>query len=281
MKRVLTGVLGLDKLLMGGVWKYSVVTVVGTAGTGKTTFAIQFLRMGLKLGERGIFISVEQTKDDILNFSERMGWIDFVEAVEKGDVQVIPVELSLKGTVESLEKLVKYEDEHMRIVIDSITPFLLDKMDRELRNHIAAIFRNLKSLGTSVVVTEAPGKIKSEDVLRDPITNFPIFLADTVISLEYVGLRPHTHLLEIVKHRGSAHAIGSYGYRILPKFGIVVDSRNFNPFSEEMRDKLDREIRKIVDELRGNIILDEHSAEFIKLAVEQEKELERMLESEI
>src|SRR3989442_10546817 len=58
---VLTGIDGLDELLGGGVPRGHTVTVLGSFGTGKTTFGIQFLVQGLINQERGIFISSRRT----------------------------------------------------------------------------------------------------------------------------------------------------------------------------------------------------------------------------
>jgi len=48
MEKIRTGIYGLNPLLEGGFNKYSVTTVVGATGTGKTTFVSQFLHRGLE-----------------------------------------------------------------------------------------------------------------------------------------------------------------------------------------------------------------------------------------
>ncbi|MEK6838518.1 MAG: ATPase domain-containing protein, partial [Candidatus Thermoplasmatota archaeon] len=55
---VLTGIDGLDDMLGGGVPRGHSIVVLGSFGTGKTTFGIQFLVQGLINGEKGIFISL-------------------------------------------------------------------------------------------------------------------------------------------------------------------------------------------------------------------------------
>src|SRR2546428_13187983 len=63
---VLTGIDGLDELLGGGVPRGHTVTVLGSFGTGKTTFGIQFIVQGLINHEKGIFISLEEDPDSIV-----------------------------------------------------------------------------------------------------------------------------------------------------------------------------------------------------------------------
>jgi len=57
---VKTGIDGLDEMLGGGIPRGHSVTVLGSFGTGKTTFALQFLMQGLINGEKGIFVTLEE-----------------------------------------------------------------------------------------------------------------------------------------------------------------------------------------------------------------------------
>ncbi|MGA9029324.1 MAG: ATPase domain-containing protein, partial [Methanoregula sp.] len=58
-KRVKVGVSGLDEMLGGGLLAGSICAIIGTYGTGKTTFSLDFIWDGLKRGERAIYISLE------------------------------------------------------------------------------------------------------------------------------------------------------------------------------------------------------------------------------
>ncbi|MCK5039095.1 MAG: circadian clock protein KaiC, partial [Thermoplasmata archaeon] len=57
MERIKTGIFGLDQLMEGGMRDNTVVAIVGSSGTGKTTFAIQFLMHGIENGEQGLYVS--------------------------------------------------------------------------------------------------------------------------------------------------------------------------------------------------------------------------------
>src|SRR5206468_9960677 len=71
---VLTGIDGLDEMLGRGVPTGHIITVLGSFGTGKTRFALQFLMQGLINGEKGVFISLEEDADSVIANAASFGW---------------------------------------------------------------------------------------------------------------------------------------------------------------------------------------------------------------
>src|SRR5437879_12428491 len=71
---VLTGIDGLDEMLGRGVPSGHIITVLGSFGTGKPTFALQLLMQGLINGEKGIFISLEEDTDSVVANPASCGW---------------------------------------------------------------------------------------------------------------------------------------------------------------------------------------------------------------
>ncbi|MCK5063410.1 MAG: AAA family ATPase, partial [Candidatus Aenigmarchaeota archaeon] len=65
INRVKTGVPGMDKLMEGGIPEGSVVLLSGGAGCGKTTFSCQFIMEGLNNGENCLYITLEESPEDI------------------------------------------------------------------------------------------------------------------------------------------------------------------------------------------------------------------------
>ena len=61
--RVKTGIVELDEMLRGGFMPGDAVMLSGSAGTGKTTLALQYLVNGVKLGEPGIYVTFEELPD--------------------------------------------------------------------------------------------------------------------------------------------------------------------------------------------------------------------------
>jgi len=73
-ERVPTGIVGLDHLIEGGLPKGRSILVTGEPGTGKTIFALQFLVDGLKKGEKGIYVTADESPMDVLEQAASLGW---------------------------------------------------------------------------------------------------------------------------------------------------------------------------------------------------------------
>ncbi len=62
LSRIDLGVEGLDRMIQGGVPERSLMVAIGSAGTGKTTFGLQFLNHALEDGESAVFITLEESR---------------------------------------------------------------------------------------------------------------------------------------------------------------------------------------------------------------------------
>ena len=60
-----TGVEGLDEILAGGLPSQRLYLIQGDPGSGKTTLALQFLIEGVKRGEKVLYISLSETKQEL------------------------------------------------------------------------------------------------------------------------------------------------------------------------------------------------------------------------
>ena len=75
MVRNKTGIVELDEMLRGGFMDKDAVMVAGSAGTGKTTLALEYLVNGAtQFGEPGIYLTFEQLPDQIYRDAENFGW---------------------------------------------------------------------------------------------------------------------------------------------------------------------------------------------------------------
>lgn len=69
-----TGVAGLDRILFGGFLEHGFYLLQGDPGSGKTTVALQFLLAGERLGRRGMYVTLTETRGDIERTCASHGW---------------------------------------------------------------------------------------------------------------------------------------------------------------------------------------------------------------
>lgn len=122
VERVETGVPGLNEVMSGGIPRGNLVLVSGGAGTGKSTICMQFLIAGAKKGERGIYVSTEQTQNELVKQAENYA-LPLQEMISSGRIRFIFVNV-LED--ESIVKIINTEIKEFkpeRAVIDSISTF--------------------------------------------------------------------------------------------------------------------------------------------------------------
>ena len=73
-EKAATGVEGLDDILAGGLRRGRVYLLEGSPGTGKTTIATQFLLAGAAAGERGLYITLSETEEELRESAASHGW---------------------------------------------------------------------------------------------------------------------------------------------------------------------------------------------------------------
>lgn len=209
LDRLEVGIEGLDAMIQGGVPTESLLAVVGSAGTGKTTIGLQFLASGLAAGERAIFIALEQDREIILATAEEFGW-PFEEYAASGALAVVdldPVELahSLDTIRGELPRLIR-EHGASRLVLDSVS--LLEMMyddPARRRNELYDFARSLKSADVTALLTSEASEANAY-ASRYGIVEY---LSDGVVILRYIRTAEYqaTRLgVEIQKLRNTNHS---------------------------------------------------------------------------
>src|SRR5579862_34456 len=72
--RCISGVPGLDTILDGGFPKNRLYLIEGDPGVGKTTLALQFLLEGARRNEKGLYITLSETRDELDSVARSHGW---------------------------------------------------------------------------------------------------------------------------------------------------------------------------------------------------------------
>ncbi len=184
-ERIKTGIEGLDQMLRGGVPKGHVFTVMGAFGTGKTTFSLQYIWEGLQKGESGIFISLEEDKDAMIETGLSYGW-DFQEYLDQGKLAVEKLrpedaEATIKRIKSDLPRFIK-DFGAERIALDSIS--LMNMMmdtPQQKRDQLFALSEMIKETGATALLT-AEVKDDNPESSRDGLIEYT---ADGVILLRY------------------------------------------------------------------------------------------------
>lgn len=205
--RVPTFVAGLDAALQGGIPRGHVVGIVGPGGSMKTSLALYMLVRNRAAGTRGVFITVEESRDSILQTMQRLGLGDAEDFI----VDVSRLRLDYAGAEEIRDWVRVLEDYLSRrrereplgvVVIDSLDALAALTHIEDARTTLFHLFHFLRNLGaTSFVLAE-------QDPARPGVDHDVTFLADGVFELRFsgVGEGKVQLLVRIAKMRHTNHS---------------------------------------------------------------------------
>ena len=209
LDRLDIGIDGLDQMILGGVPERSLMVAIGSAGTGKTTFGLQFLNQGLVEGENGVYITLEESFERIVSTADEKGWgfREYVDDDRLAVVDIDPVEMSnsLDSIQNDLPDLIE-EFGADRLVLDSVS--LLEMMYESAprrRSQVFGFARALKQAGITTLLTSEADRNHAY-ASRYGIVEY---LADAVFVLRYVrpsDFRETRLAIEIQKIRNANHS---------------------------------------------------------------------------
>ncbi|MCE5337313.1 MAG: KaiC domain-containing protein [Methanomicrobiaceae archaeon] len=207
VSRVKFGVVGLDAMLSGGVLEKSVCAIVGTYGTGKTMFALQFAYEGLSRGEKVIYISLDEREELLRATIAQKGW----DTEGFGDrfylLRLDPTDfnLAISSIKSELPALIRSTGAS-RVIIDPISLFEGLFVDEAVRRQEMFRFVEVMRDEACTLVLTSETDAANPDGSRYGLAEY---LADTVVLLRYIrspGLTEVHLALEVVKMRRSAHS---------------------------------------------------------------------------
>ena len=221
--RIDSGIPGLDEMIEGGFPFPSVVLVSGSAGTGKTTFALKFLCEGAKKGEQGLyFTTLSEPTQWMLRYASQF---NFIDKEYFGD-EIVYMDLgNLMREVDSNQLLAVMEEKiaevvPQRIVIDPIT-VVGSMLKGDYRLFLFDLFNRLKNWNATTLVT---GEVHPGEMYPPEVS----YAVDGIILLmlsEEGGAR--RKYLEVLKMRGTNHMTGKQSIDITRKDGIMVLKARF------------------------------------------------------
>lgn len=205
--RVKTGITEFDAMLRGGFMRGDAVMVAGSAGTGKTTLALQYLVNGVKTAdEGGIYLTFEQHPAQIYRDANTFGWdLQKMEADDKLRVVFTSPNLLIgEGDPESLlEEPIKAVGAR-RIVVDSLSHLSMFARGDDIRQETYRIVNFFKNRGLStMLIWESPQVMGQSYSISDVGLSF---LVDSIVSLKFVEIDSSIRrAIAVLKMRGSDH----------------------------------------------------------------------------
>lgn len=252
-----TGIPGFDLLSMGGLPRNRVTLVSGTAGSGKTVFATQFLVEGIRqAGEPCVFVTLEEPPDDLRAEMHSFGWdiagfeadgkwlfVDASPLVTEEDTLIGDYDLG--GLLARIQAAIARVGAK-RLVIDAITVLFARFADTaKIRAELFRISRAARAMGVTLVMTCE----RADDYGEIGRYGVEEFVADNVVVLRNVlenEMRRRT--LEILKLRGAPHRRGEFpmvitpsGIEVVPVSQIPLENRSSTarvPFGNAELDRM-------------------------------------------
>ena len=211
--RMNSGIAGLDELMGGGISAGEATVLLGPSGVGKTIFGLRFAAQGLTRGERCLYVTFQDTSDQLIKMAAGFGW-DLEAARASGQLVVrhIPLgELDLDMLATHIREDLADGRVH-RVVIDSLAEMVFAAREAE---RFPAYARSLAGLiraaGASLMITSETTTLGPTAEAAGGVT----FLFHNVIQLRYIELSSATgRALNIVKMRNSNHRKDLYQFEI-------------------------------------------------------------------
>lgn len=226
MERVSTGISNLDRLIEGGFLSNSINLLVGSSGSSKSIFAMQFLMQAIKNGENCLYITFEEPRQEFYSNMLDFGW-DLEKAEKQGKftfLEYTPEKVKTMldeggGIIESIV----LKNNIKRLVIDSITSFeLLFEEDLKKRAAALSLFRLLRKWSCTTLLTYEEDPLKCTTGSSRALE----FESDSIILLYFLRKqKKRERTIEILKMRGTNHATEIYPVTI-DKKGIMVGKKS-------------------------------------------------------
>jgi KaiC/GvpD/RAD55 family RecA-like ATPase len=225
--RIPTGIEGFDDLIQGGFLTERVYVLSGPPGSGKTTFGVQFLAQGASAGDVGLYVTLLECPQNIINdmsnyamnvpglikmkkllfadLGPRMeyGYMDEVNEFITTDYDVGTTSIETEAPSPSMvfKEIAAYVSEYdvKRLVIDSVSAIRFTTRDLSLQEkEMSRFMRNLKKLGcTTLILSEMtdPTAYSTEQFAAHGVIFMHNFLYDKTM----------TRAVQVIKMRGTKH----------------------------------------------------------------------------
>jgi circadian clock protein KaiC len=233
-----------------GYYRGSTVLVSGTAGTGKTSIASQFVEVACRRGERVLYFTFEESPTQLMRNMRSIG-INLDPWVKKGLLQFHATRPTLYGLESHLTtsiKLINRFDPHI-VVLDPINSFVMGENQTEVRTMLLRLVDFLKMKRATAFftsLTSAADDMENTDVYISSLIDTWLLLRDIEIGGE------RNRGLYVLKSRGMAHSnqirefkLTNRGIELLDVYvgadGVLTGSARL---SQETKDEAEKLLRQ-------------------------------------
>ena len=244
-----TGIEGLDDILFGGFAHGRLFLLEGNPGTGKTTIALQLLLEGVKAKQRVLYVTLSETRDELVASAASHGWT-LGEEVEIFELQTSETaldpeeqqsilyssDLELGETIKQMMDAVERVDPHL-LVLDSLSEIrLLAQSSLRYRRQLLALKHHFAKRGITILMLD--------DLTTEALDKTAHSIAHGVLRLEELSLDygAERRRLKVTKYRGQAYRGGYHdftiktgGVEVFPRASGVGAQRRFRYLSSKER----------------------------------------------
>jgi circadian clock protein KaiC len=251
-ERISTGITRLDTMLSGkGYFRNSTVLVSGTAGTGKTSIAAQFVEAACKRGERVLYFTFEESPSQLVRNMRSIG-INLEPWVKKGLLQFHATRPTLYGLETHLTTSIKLINtfEPDIVILDPINAFVMGNNQTEVKTMLLRLVDFLKMKRVTAFFTTLTSadenNMENTDVYISSLIDTWLLLRDIEIGGE------RNRGLYVLKSRGMAHSnqirefrLTDHGIELLDVYvgadGVLTGSARL---SQETKDEAEQLLRQ-------------------------------------
>jgi len=230
-RRLPSGNAGLDEMLAGGFYDKSLVLVAGPTGTGKSLGAAQFIGGGVRNGEKGLLLSFEESRDQIVRNATAWG-LDFEGMEREGRLRILaeaPEAATLEDHLLRMKELIE-QFQPDRVAIDSLTALHRISTVKSFREYLLGLTFHVKANALLGLMTATTGEGATGLTAGDLHVST---ISDAIVILQYVPVGSDIRRgINVLKNRGSDHdkavrefTISDEGMHIGDPFGPDVPIR--------------------------------------------------------
>ncbi|HET8541268.1 MAG TPA: ATPase domain-containing protein [Anaeromyxobacter sp.] len=237
-RRLETGIAGLDDILAGGFPACRLYLVQGDPGAGKSTLALQFLLEGVRRGERSLYVTLSETREEIADIARSHRWsleglsiIEVSSDATSDDVDNTVFHPSEIELGERMQKLLAEVDRlrPARIALDSCSELrLLAQSPLRYRRQILALKQRLAQIGSTILLLDNPHP-GSPDMLLQSVVHGVITMEQLAPLFGAERRRLRVLKLRGLRYRGGYHdfIIKTGGVDVFPRLVAAEHHREF------------------------------------------------------